>query len=71
MPRARDKYAASAHGEVAQKFGAPVSIGPQTGHVRPEDVIPPHFDSYMRTQQGKCRASPVEHENNPRFAMYA
>jgi len=52
MPRARDKYAASAHGSVAPKFGPHNSIGPQTGHVRPEDVIPPRFDSYMRTAQG-------------------
>jgi len=52
MPRSRDKYAGSAHGGVAPKFGPHVAIGEQAGHVRPEDVIPPQFESYMRKQQG-------------------
>ena len=53
MPRSRDKYAGSAHGGVAPRFGPHVAIGEQAGHVRPEDVIPPQFESYMRKQQGE------------------
>jgi len=52
VPRARDKYAGSAHGAVAQERGPPVAKGPQQGHVRPEDVIPPVFDAYITDSKG-------------------
>merc|ERR1719181_2395097 len=52
VPRARDKYAGSAHGAIAPERGPPVALGPQQGHVRPEDVIPPVFDSYISNSKG-------------------
>jgi len=52
MPRARDKYAGSAHGNITPQFGLPKNVGPQTGHVRPEDVLPPHFVGYIEKQKG-------------------
>jgi len=52
VPRARDKYAASAHGGIAPERGPHVAKGPQTGHVRPEDVLPPHFVDYVEKSRG-------------------
>jgi len=52
VPRARDKYAGSAHGGIAPEFGPHIAIGPQQGHVRPEDVIPPVFDQYVQDGKG-------------------
>ena len=52
MPRARDKYAGSAHGAIAPERGPPVSKGAQQGHVRPEDVIPPIFESFIASERG-------------------
>ena len=45
VPRARDKYAGSAHGTIS-------NVGAQTGHVRPEDVIPPTFEKYVANSRG-------------------
>lgn len=52
MPRSRDKYAGSAHGAIAPPRGPPQAKGPQQGHVRPEDVIPPVFESYIASSKG-------------------
>ena len=52
MPRARDKYAGSAHGGIAPDSGPPLPKGAQQGHVRPEDVIPPVFESYVSNSNG-------------------
>jgi len=52
MPRARDKYAGSAHGGVAQEMNPQMAIGPQVGHVRPEDVLPPVFVGYVVNGRG-------------------
>jgi hypothetical protein len=55
VPRARDKYAGSALGgivpEGAAGRGAP-GRGPQAGHVRPEDVLPPRFVDYVSNARG-------------------
>ena len=52
MPRSRDKYAGSAHGAIAPERGPPLAKGPQQGHFRPEDVIPPVFESYITNSKG-------------------
>jgi len=52
VPRSRDKYAGSAQGGIAPERGPPTSKGPQQGHVRPEDVIPPVFDQYITGSKG-------------------
>ena len=62
IPRARDKYAGSATGSIAPGkgedgykvygVGGHVAIGPQAGHVRPEDVLPPRFVEYIEKSAG-------------------
>lgn len=52
MPRARDKYAGSAHGGIANPYTPPDAKGPQKGCVRAEDVIPSTFASYIQNVQG-------------------
>ena len=52
MPRARDKYAGSAHGGLANPYTPPDAKGPQKGCTRPEDVIPSTFESYLNNVQG-------------------
>lgn len=52
MPRSRDKYAGSAHGGISPERGPPLALGPQQGHVRPEDVIPPVFESFVQSSKG-------------------
>lgn len=52
VPRARDKYAGASTGSIAPTRGPHVAIGPQDGHVRPEDVLPPRFVDYIETQKG-------------------
>jgi len=52
IPRARDKYAGASTGSIAPERGPHVAKGPQDGHVRPEDVLPPRFVEYIETQKG-------------------
>ena len=52
MPRSRDKYAGSAHGGIAPERGPPPAKGPQQGHLRPEDVIPPVFEAFIASERG-------------------
>jgi len=52
VPRARDKYSAASTGSIAPERGPHVFKGPQAGHVRPEDVLPPRFVEYIETHKG-------------------
>jgi hypothetical protein len=55
MPRARDKYAGSAQGGIANAYTPPDAKGPQKGCTRPEDVIPTEFTDYISNVKG-CMA---------------
>jgi hypothetical protein len=52
VPRSRDKYSGSASGGIAPERGPPPARGPQQGHVRPEDIIPPSFEQYITSSNG-------------------
>jgi hypothetical protein len=52
MPRARDKYAGSAHGGIANPYTPPDAKGPQKGCTRPEDVIPDEFTQFIKDRKG-------------------
>ena len=51
MPRSRDKYGGAATGSLAK------AAGPQTGHTRPEDVLPPNFVDYVNNARGGSRVA--------------